>query len=166
MGFLGLWNDNTGDTQYVEQGQNLAFIHACMYKGNSFSKTYYNVLVDATYNVTMGITSQMNPKNGVIEGYMVEHFENETPSVYIYLDEDWRKKVKFTNIIWGKDLQFIKNYGREMNSPSFKSASMISIFLSFFSLSNNTIISSYFVLNSILSTLPSSSRYSSVMSAL
>ena len=105
-----MWNDNTGDIQYVEQGQNLAFTHAGMYKGNSFSKTYYNVLEDGTYNVTMAITSQMNPKNGVIEGYMVENFENKTPYVYIYLDEDWRKKVKFTNIIWGKDLQFIKKF--------------------------------------------------------
>ena len=77
----------------------MAFTHAGMYNGNSLSKTYYNVLEDATYNVTMGITSQMNPKNGVIEGCMVENFENNTPCVYIYSDEDWRKPKKFTTLI-------------------------------------------------------------------
>ena len=52
----------------------------------------------------------MNPNYGVVEGYMVETFENGTPYVYIYLDEDWRKQVGDTNIIWGKDLQFIQKY--------------------------------------------------------
>ncbi|MCK4797691.1 MAG: hypothetical protein KAT05_09930, partial [Spirochaetes bacterium] len=47
---------------------------------------------------------------GVIEGYMVETFENGTPYVYIYLDEDWKKQVGDTNIILGKDDTPNQNY--------------------------------------------------------
>lgn len=102
--------DGAGDVQYVEESQWIVFSLSGMYKGNSFSKTYYGFDSDKNSIVLMAIRKQMEPKNGVVEGYMVETFENGTPYVYIYLDEDWRKQIDDTNIIWGKDLQFIQKF--------------------------------------------------------
>lgn len=104
------YTDGTGDIQYMEGTQWTSFVLSGIYKGKTFSKAYYIRKENGGYEVPISIGFDMDPTNGVIEGYMVETFVNGTPHVYIYLDEDWRKKVGDTNIIWGKDLQYIQEF--------------------------------------------------------
>ena len=104
------YTDNTGDIQYMKGIQWTSFALSGIYKGEIFSKAFYIRKENGEYEVPMSIGFDMDPTNGVIEGYIVENFENNTPYAYIYLDEDWRKKVGDTNIIWGKDLQFIQAF--------------------------------------------------------
>ena len=104
------YTDPTEDVQYREDGIETSFPLMGIYKGVRFSKAHYKWHEDGTYDLLMEIGHEMDPKDGVIEGYMVETFENEMPYVYIYLDEDWRKKVGDTNIIWGLNLDKIQKY--------------------------------------------------------
>ena len=104
------YTDNTGDIQYMEGTQWTSFALSGIYKGETFSKAYYIKKANGGYDVPISIGFDMDPTNGVIEGYMVETFITGTPYVYIYLDEDWRKKVGDTNIIWGKDLQYMQEF--------------------------------------------------------
>lgn len=94
----------------MEGSQWISFRLSGMYKGERFSKAYYDRHDDGSVDMPMAIRMEMDPTNGVIEGYIVENFVNGTPYAYIYLDEDWRKKFGDTNIIWGKDLQFIQEF--------------------------------------------------------
>ena len=52
----------------------------------------------------------MDPEDGVIEGFMIEKIENDKPLVYIFLDEDWKKQVKDTKILWGNSWAFNKSF--------------------------------------------------------
>ncbi|MCK5474628.1 MAG: hypothetical protein KAI53_04425 [Candidatus Aenigmarchaeota archaeon] len=105
-GYVG----NTGDIQYMHGSTWTSFHISGIYRGEQFSKAYYVRDENGDYDVLMAIGSGLNPNDGIIQGYIVENFENNTPYAYIYLDEDWRKKVGDTNIIWGKDLDRIKAF--------------------------------------------------------
>ena len=102
--------DSTGDIQFVKDGDTSVFTLDGMYKGKWFTKAYFEELKPDEYKIYMGIGSNMMPGDGIIQGYIAEIFENETPYVYIYLDEDWRKLVGETHIIWGKEYQFIQKF--------------------------------------------------------
>ena len=104
------YTDNTGDIQYMQGSTWTSFHLAGIYKGERFSKAYYVRNENGEFEVLMAIGSDLNPNDGVIQGYIVENFENNTPYAYIYLDEDWRKKIGDTNIIWGKDFDRIKAF--------------------------------------------------------
>lgn len=104
------YTDPTEDVQYREDGVKTSFPIMGIYKGVRFSKAHYEWHEDGTYDLLMEIGHEMDPKDGVIQGYMVETFENKTPYVYVYLDEDWKKQVKDTNIIWGLNYDIIQKF--------------------------------------------------------
>ena len=104
------YTDPTEDVQYRDGEIKTSFSLKGIYKGETFSKAYYKRQEDGTQKLLMNIGHEMNPKDGVIEGYVVETFEGENPYVYIYLDEDWKKKVGDTNIIWGLNLDNIQKF--------------------------------------------------------
>ena len=104
------YTDSSEDVQYREGGIETSFPLMGIYKGDGFSKAHHKWHEDGTFELLMEIGHEMEPNDGVIQGYMVETFENKTPYVYIYLDEDWRKKVGDTNIIWGLNLDQIQKY--------------------------------------------------------
>ncbi|OYT35178.1 MAG: hypothetical protein B6U87_00780 [Candidatus Aenigmarchaeota archaeon ex4484_52] len=53
--------------------------------------------------VNINIGPNMNPNDDVIEGFMFYNFlDNGTILVYIYVDDDWKRKIKDTKIVWGK----------------------------------------------------------------
>ena len=58
----------------------------------------------------MRVSPEMKPNDGVIEGYLVERFLNDTYEVFIFLDEDWKQKVPNTNVVWGKDYVFARPF--------------------------------------------------------
>ena len=43
----------------------------------------------------------MSPANGIIEGFIVETFEDGIPVAHIFLDEDWKRQLGDTYIYWG-----------------------------------------------------------------
>ena len=104
------YTDPTEDVQYRDGDIETSFPLMGIYKGETFSKAHHIWHEDGTYDLLMEIGHEIDPKDGVIEGYMVETFENEKPYVYIYLDEDWKKQVGDTNIIWGLDLDNIQEF--------------------------------------------------------
>ncbi len=66
------------------------------YKGDYFSEEFIE-----NGKVKMRITNDLNPNDGVIEGFMTEKKEKGKWIVDIFVDEDWRQKVGKTNILWG-----------------------------------------------------------------
>jgi len=53
--------------------------------------------------LNINIGPNMDPHDNVIEGYMFYDFlPNGTVLIYIYVDEDWKNRIKPTTIIWGK----------------------------------------------------------------
>ena len=104
------YTDPTEDVQYRGEGSMTSFSLSGIYKGERFSKAHHIWHEDGTYELLMEIGHEMDTKDGVIQGYMVETFENEKPYVYIYLDEDWKQQVGDTNIIWGLDLDNIQEF--------------------------------------------------------
>ncbi|MCK5660467.1 MAG: hypothetical protein KAH86_03840 [Methanosarcinales archaeon] len=103
------YTDPTEDVQYRDGDIKTSFSLSGIYKGETFSKAHLE-WKDGTPNLLMEIAHEMNPKDGVIEGYMVETFEDGDPYVYIYLDEDWKKQVGDTNIILGLNLDIIQKF--------------------------------------------------------
>lgn len=43
--------------------------------------------------------------DGVISCYIFPYFNNGKLSFYIFVDEDWKKQLKFTNILWGDNFR-------------------------------------------------------------
>ena len=73
------------------------FDYEGFYKGNYFRREF----ADENGRVLMRIAENMNPNDGVIEGFIVERMENDSLVAYIFLDGDWKQKVGKTNIFWG-----------------------------------------------------------------
>lgn len=82
------------------------FDYEGFYKGEFFRRDYK----DDDGNVLMSISPNIKPNDNTIEGFMVEKFENNDLVVYIFLDEDWKRGVGKTNIFWGKDYEFDKEF--------------------------------------------------------
>ena len=104
------YTDKTGDIQYMEGTSWTSFHLSGIYNGERFSKAYYTYDDNGDLEVLMTIDNDLDPNDGVIQGYIVENFENKTPYAYIYLDDDWKKQIGETNIIWGKDLNITKKF--------------------------------------------------------
>ena len=57
--------------------------------------------IEDTY-VKMKISEEMNPNDGIIEGFILVRLENEELVFHVFLDEDWKLKVNGeTNLVWG-----------------------------------------------------------------
>ena len=63
------------------------------YKGNYFERDYLE-----NGKKIMSIHPEMNPNDGVIEGFVLERIEGGVPYLYIFLDDDWRNKVNNTKV--------------------------------------------------------------------
>lgn len=100
---------NPAGLQYSDGKVLTAFDYDGFYEGNYFpSRGFYDLL---TGQLLMGITPEMQPGNGVIEGFIIEYIRGSDVVAYIFVDEDWKQKLGAnTNIIWGKDLQIIKKF--------------------------------------------------------
>ena len=86
--------------QYETETIGTAFDLEGWYKGNYFKREYME-----DNRVTIRISNEMQPNDGVIEGFVMEKIENNIPYLYIFLDEDWKNNVENTNIYWGRSYQ-------------------------------------------------------------
>ncbi|MFH0875481.1 MAG: hypothetical protein V1859_06070 [archaeon] len=91
------------------------------YKGIPFEKSY----IDPTLFINMtelyipgnteeelikkyakiSIGNEMDPYDGIINGFILGKIENETVVYYIFVDEDWKNNMTFTNILWSSNLK-------------------------------------------------------------
>jgi len=110
---------DTSQEDYYINGDIESFFYYGSYKGNDFQTAYlnpsfYNLSLEKTFsekeelaeNLTiMRITNIIKPRDNVINGFILGKEENGMYSFYIFLDEDWKNKVGFTNILWGDNFK-------------------------------------------------------------
>ena len=87
--------------QYETFDIGTAFTFEGWYKGNYFETEY----VDENGATKMRISQDMKPFDGIPEGFIIEKIEENKPIAYIFLDNDWRNKIKESIIYWGKGYQ-------------------------------------------------------------
>lgn len=85
----------------TDTGEITAIFYDGRYKGNDFTGTYYEG--DKVY---MRIFPDMNPNDGIIEGYAFLRQENSKFVLYLFVDEDWRKASNNKLFItWGPNIR-------------------------------------------------------------
>jgi len=87
-------------------GTRTAFPYEGYYKGEYFE--IKEIQQDGL--IKMEVDSTFDIDDGIIEGYIVERYLNDTFEIFIFLDEDWKKEIPITNIIWGKDYSKTKQF--------------------------------------------------------
>lgn len=100
-----------GTQQYIDEEEDLwtAFKLDGIYKGEIFALEYQ----DENNIIKMRINKKMDPNDGIIEGFMVAEIENATEEIiwiYIFVDEDWKQQLEFTNIFFGMFYQYWKQF--------------------------------------------------------
>ena len=69
------------------------------YKGNNFGTIFYQ-----NEELIMRVKDNMNPNDGVIEGYGFFKFDQGKLVFYLFLDEDWRRMAnEEIYVVWGSD---------------------------------------------------------------
>lgn len=92
-----------GDQQrYVDvDGEILSLFYGGSYEGNIIKNSYR----DEEGNTLMRIWDQINPHDGVIEGYGLFKREDDKFVIYLFVDEDWKQESRGNiNIIWGNNI--------------------------------------------------------------
>ncbi len=108
------YKQSTGNIEYDKGGYMLLFVPTGIYMGEPFSTEY----LDENDALRMHITDSLDPKNGIIEGWMTFNIKNGVLFVSIFLDQDWRNQIKgTTNIIWGYDWDNIEKFEWRSISP-------------------------------------------------
>ncbi|MBI2576927.1 hypothetical protein HYV84_06945 [Candidatus Woesearchaeota archaeon] len=100
---------------YRIAGDILSFFYSGLYRGNSLRNVYldeefYAISENMSYGekneaakqfIKMKIGNGMNPTDGIIEGFILAKEEGNQFVFYIFVDEDWKSQLEFTNILWG-----------------------------------------------------------------
>jgi hypothetical protein len=82
-----------------------SFSQKVIYEGNTENYEY-----SENNRVFLRFTNDMIPNDGIPEGYILEKFENKKPVAYIFIDEDFADEFDYVNIVWGKNLQYEKEF--------------------------------------------------------
>ena len=88
--------------RYIESnGKIISLFYGGSYNGNVF----HNIYVDEKDKIRMRLWNNMNPRDGVIEGFALFKRENDAPVIYLFIDEDWKRQSNENiNIIWGNNI--------------------------------------------------------------
>jgi hypothetical protein len=97
--------DNERNEYFIVNGTRTSFKYEGFYNGNYFEKEYLE-----NGKIRMRVGTTLNPNDGIIEGIATERINNGVYEVLIFVDEDWRKQMPSTNIIWGAKYQLVKPY--------------------------------------------------------
>jgi hypothetical protein len=103
--------------EYYYYGKRITFFSHGVYRGIDFTKAYVlpEVIEEASKldiseqysflekNTAIYIGPEMNPRDGIINVFILGRVEETKFVFYIYVDEDWRSQLEYTNIIWGDD---------------------------------------------------------------
>ncbi|MBR9699298.1 hypothetical protein GOV09_02490 [Candidatus Woesearchaeota archaeon] len=96
-----------------------SFFYQGMYKGEEFDSEYLpadffnktrgmglsekRALADEL--VAMSIGHEFDPHDGIINGFVLAREEEGRFVFYIFVDEDWKRELEFTNILWANDFR-------------------------------------------------------------
>ena len=91
-----------GDLHYVGiDGNELLLNINGYYNAQWFNRVFF----DENNNILFKIGNEMNPNDNVPEGFALMKEEKNGLAVYLFIDEDWKKKTNNDiNIIWSEDL--------------------------------------------------------------
>jgi hypothetical protein len=85
-----------------------------IYKGNSFETMFLDIGFgnDTEDNYKkyslMEIDPELDPTDGIIEGFILGKYEDDEFVFYIFVDEDWKNNLEYTNIIYGNNIDSFK----------------------------------------------------------
>jgi len=109
---LSVFKITKGKGRLTPQGQeynsheyDTVFTLDSWYEGEYFQDEYIKEGV-----TKMRVTPRFNPNDGIPEIYAIERYENERLEVYFFVDEDWKHKKSFTNILYGLNYQYDKEF--------------------------------------------------------
>jgi hypothetical protein len=108
-----------GQQDYFTGSTFYSFFYSGSYKGNQFKSEY---LPDYFFNLTLGlsteekkkkadeltlmrITNEFKADDGIVNGFIIAKEENRNIVFYLFVDEDWKSQLSFTNIIWGDNFR-------------------------------------------------------------
>ncbi|MBW3001717.1 hypothetical protein KY338_00985 [Candidatus Woesearchaeota archaeon] len=97
--------NNERNLYFFVNGSETSMTYEGLYKGNYFTKYY-----SENGAVLMRVGPEMKPGDGVLDGLLVERVINDTFQVFIFLDDDWKNAVPYTNIVWGKDYSLARPF--------------------------------------------------------
>jgi len=83
--------------QYRSENVNTMFRYEGYYKGSRFVDVFNTINNQAL----MRITKDLQPSDGIIDGFIVVRIENDVPIFNIFIDNDWKNRVVPTNILHG-----------------------------------------------------------------
>ena len=93
--------------QYKDGSIETVFSFDGIYKGEIFDNEY----IDKSGKMLIKITNKLDPGDGIIDAQIIERIDNGIPTVFIFVDEDWKNSIGAnTNIIWGKNYQNIEKF--------------------------------------------------------
>jgi hypothetical protein len=91
--------------QYATRDFETVFSHDGVYLGEYFENEY---IKDG--KTLIRFTKDIIPSDNIPDGFIMERYENEKMVAYIFVDDDWKKKIGETNIIWGEDYEKVKPF--------------------------------------------------------
>jgi len=97
---------NLNNQQYKFLSIHTAFSYDGIYKGDIFKNQYF----DEYGNLVIEITQDLDPNDNILQGIIIEKFEEGKPLGYIFLDRDWKDQFPEINIVWGKNYQNLKKF--------------------------------------------------------
>ncbi len=97
--------DNGGNEYFLVNGTRTSFKYEGFYSGSYFEGEYAE-----NGAVKMRVGTTLNPNDGIVEGFAAERVTNGVYEVLVFVDEDWRRQMPGTNIIWGAKYQLAKPY--------------------------------------------------------
>lgn len=95
--------------QYNDGVIRAVFDHDGWYKGHNFDYEFRSVVGNEEI-VMIRITPEMDPGDGIIEGYLIQDIIDGELYAYVFVDEDWKQKVGESNILWGEDFENIQPF--------------------------------------------------------
>ncbi len=112
-----IFADNLQQDYFLDDGSIQSFTYRGGYQGIPFRTAYVD---EEFYNLSwpdsaaeteqlakqylrMRIAPQMNPEDGIINGFILAKKTKNDFVFYIFVDEDWKKKLEYTNLLWGDD---------------------------------------------------------------
>ncbi|MFH2019894.1 MAG: hypothetical protein ABIJ34_00620 [archaeon] len=107
--------------EYYYYGKRVTFFSHGYYQGIPFTEAYVDpdILQDASSpselleladkNAKIKISQNMNPNDGIMNAFILAKVENKEFVFYLFVDEDWKNQIGFTNIMWGDNLKDINN---------------------------------------------------------
>jgi hypothetical protein len=99
--YTGELSQRGNSLQYETDNIGTVFSISGFYEGESFIGEYR----DAANRTRMKITPSMQPGNGIAEGYIAELVIDGEPTLFIFVDEDWKDQIPDTKIYFGRSFE-------------------------------------------------------------